>query len=166
METKDWINVAAILLSPVIAVLVTLWYQSRKEKRDIKLDIFFTLMENRASLSISDEFVKAINSIDFVFDGDNDIKQGWTAYYNSLSSKNPDPAIQGHLYIDLLSAIATHLGYRSLRQTEIDRYYIPQSHGNDAERQREVSDELLRLLKASEHYGAPRVVVADEKIKR
>ena len=148
METKDWINVAAILLSPVIAVLVTLWYQSRKEKRDIKLDIFFTLMENRASLSISDEFVKAINSIDFVFDGDN------------------DPAIQGHLYIDLLSAIATHLGYRSLRQTEIDRYYIPQSHGNDAERQREVSDELLRLLKASEHYGAPRVVVADEKIKR
>lgn len=49
MEAKDYINICAILLSPVIAVCITLWYQNRAERMKTKKDIFFTLMKNRTS---------------------------------------------------------------------------------------------------------------------
>jgi hypothetical protein len=152
----EWINVLAILFSPVIAVGVTLWYQKRSEIIKTKKDIFFTLMKNRNSIHIPNEWVQALNSIDFIFDDDEKIKNIWAALYDNYNSKNPDFAQRIRLQIDLLSAIASHLGYRNLTQTQIDKYYTPQLHGDQAVRQQEISDELLRVLKATENYGTPR----------
>jgi len=42
----------AIVLGPVIAVLITLWYQRYKEKRDLKQRVFFELMANRKAFPV------------------------------------------------------------------------------------------------------------------
>ena len=36
MELKDWINIIAIVLSPIVAVLITMWLTTRNEKRKEK----------------------------------------------------------------------------------------------------------------------------------
>lgn len=156
MQPKDYINIAAILLSPVIAVCITLWYQNRVEKLKTKKEVFFVLMKNRKMLQIPIEYVAALNSIEVVFHGQKQVISLWEQYYDNLNSINPDLVKRGHLQLDLLAAIAKHLGYDSLKQTQIDRYYEPQLYHNQQARNQEISDELLRTLKASEHYGAPR----------
>ncbi|HEY2581637.1 MAG TPA: DUF6680 family protein [Mucilaginibacter sp.] len=157
------INVLAILFSPLIAVGVTLWYQKRSEIIRTKKDIFFTIMKNRNSIYVPNDYVQALNSIDFIFNDDEKIKNLWAEYYANLNSKNPDFAARGHLYIDLLSAIASHLGYSNLTQTQIDKYYTPQLHGDEVAMNGEIRAELLRVLKASENYGMPRKDGDDKK---
>jgi len=152
----EWINVFAILLSPVIAVSITLWYQNRSEKRKTKRELFFTLMKHRNSIHIPPEYVEALNKIDVVFYNQEKIITLWVQYFDNLSSANPNLSKRGHLHIDLLSAIAKHLGYENLKQTQIDRYYEPQLYQNQLLRQQEISDELLRTLKNSENYGTER----------
>jgi hypothetical protein len=152
----QWINIVAILISPMFAVCITLWYQNRAEKIKTKKRVFFVLMKHRNSIHIPPEYVEALNSIDVVFHNQQEIINLWVRYYDSLSNPNPNVQQRGHLHIDLLSAIAKHLGYENLKQTQIDRYYEPQLYQNQLARQQEISDELLRTLKASEHYGAPR----------
>ena len=56
----------AILLSPVIAVLITVWLQNRKERRATKLWVFNTLIATRHD-PIKDENVRALNMVDVVF---------------------------------------------------------------------------------------------------
>ncbi len=153
MEFKDWITIAAILLSPVFAVSITLWYQKRANKKDIKEDIFFTLMENRSAFYISQETVQALNSIDFVFQDDEKIINLWSAYYDSLNPLNHDPVKSSRLYIDLLSVIASHLGYKKLTQMQIDKFYTPQMHIDQVEQYRNMSEEFSRVLKASDNFG-------------
>ena len=48
-----------------------------------------------------------------------------------------------HKYLDLLSAIANSLGYRSLTQTHIDKF------GDQAQLSLETQTEWLRVLKAT-----------------
>lgn len=150
----EWINVLAILLSPVIAVGVTLWYQKRAEIRTIKKDIFFTLMKNRNSIYIPVDYVQALNSIDFVFHDDEIVKSLWASLYDNYNSKSPDLQQRARLQIDLLTAIASHLGYSNLTQMQINKYYTPQIHGEEIERSKAISDELLRVLKASESLAS------------
>jgi hypothetical protein len=45
--------------------------------------------------------------------------------------------------------MATVLGYRRLRQTDIDRFYAPQAHGTQAALTQELQTEFLRVLKAT-----------------
>ncbi|MEO8886584.1 MAG: DUF6680 family protein [Mucilaginibacter sp.] len=157
MQPKDWINILAILISPVFAVCITLWYQNRAEKLKTKRSVFFTLMKYRNSIHIPNEYVEALNSIDVVFHKQQNIVNLWAEYYDNLCSDNPNISKRGHLKIDLLAAIAKHLGYERLKQTQIDRYYEPILYQNQQNRQQEISDELLRTLKASENYGTPRI---------
>jgi hypothetical protein len=54
-----------------------------------------------------------------------------------------------HQYIELLSAMATSLRYRSIQQTDIDKFYSPQAYGDQATMNAEIQKELLRVLKAT-----------------
>jgi hypothetical protein len=153
MEIKDWINVAAILLSPAFAVTITLWYQRRADKRNVKEDIFFILMENRSSLHIAQETVQALNSIDFAFQDDQRVINIWSAYYDSLSPVNHDPIKSNRLYIELLSIIALHLGYKKLTQMQIDKFYTPQMHIDQVENFNKINKEFSRVLEASDSFG-------------
>ncbi|MDE2314976.1 MAG: hypothetical protein KGK06_01085, partial [Xanthomonadaceae bacterium] len=61
-----WLTIAAVLLSPLIAVQVTRYLDNKKEVRERQLWIFKTLMATRAS-SMSPHHVEALNRIDLEF---------------------------------------------------------------------------------------------------
>lgn len=47
MECKDILNLIAIIVIPIVAVLVGQWLQNKSKKRKDKMHIFKTLMTSR-----------------------------------------------------------------------------------------------------------------------
>lgn len=78
-------EIVAVLLSPIIAVVVTLWYQSRKEKRDTKRWLFGTLIATRHS-PLTEESVRALNMIDVVFFNSQPVRKLWREYFDMLNN--------------------------------------------------------------------------------
>ena len=144
----DIINITAIIIGPIFAVGITLWWQRRREKRDSKERLFLTLMAHRRAFPPSIEWVNALNVIDVVFAEHPQVVQLWHEYYAGLA--NP-PANQNyqqreHTYLLMLSAMARSLGYRRLEQTDIDKFYSPQAHADQMALNYKCQTEWLRVL--------------------
>lgn len=154
--TSEQISVAqlvvttfAIILGPFFGAYFTLSYQKRKEEKDEKNRLFLMLMAHRKSYPPSLELVNGLNLIDAVFTKHPEVVRLWHDYYDLLC-QNP---VNGHLmeakYLDLLSEMAKVLGYASMSQTAIARFYSPTAHINQANLNFEIQNELLRVLKSS-----------------
>jgi|GEM_PF-1124555 len=148
------INIFAILLSPVIAVCITLWYQNYKAKQKEKINLFLTLMANRKTFPRPYSVVNNLNTIDLVFQKHTSVLILWHQYYDSLHQKaeNVDWEKQNHLYLDMLTEMARILGYKNLKQTEIDKFYTPISFDKQIEISQELQHELLRVLKGTSRF--------------
>jgi len=154
MDTAT-VTVLAILLSPAIAVGVTLWFERRKDRRSSKVWILHTLMQNRHYSSPSDEQVRALNMIDVVYRHSTEVRSLWHEYFDMLSNEglaNPLGFSQRNKkYLELLAAMAKDVGYgRSLTHLDIDRVYTPTGLAKYNERAEAISNELLRVLKGSQ----------------
>ena len=174
-QTVTIINVVALLVSPVIAVVITLWFQWWNEKRRSKLWAFHTLLGYRHA-PLSEEPLRALNSIDALFYKDASVRRLWHDYFSMLNNEglnNENGWRQRNTkYLEMLAEMAKVLGYgQKLTHLDIDRVYRPTGVAMAAERSEALADELLRVLRgtqglavvpASSHSGAkeePRVVV-------
>jgi hypothetical protein len=144
--TTQTMNILAVIIGPIIAVLITLWYQKYKEKQNTKHRVFLTLMAHRKSSPPSFALVEVLNTLDVVFADRTEVIHLWHEYYDLLYTKPPNFQLMGHKYLELLSAIAVDLGYKNLQQTDIDKFYIPQGHVDLFEWRGNIQKELLRVL--------------------
>lgn len=151
MEIKDWITFAGLIIGPISAVCITLWYTRRTERRGSKERLFITLMIHRRANPIPADWVNGLNLIDVTFAGNRAVIDKWHEFYRELNW--PKDQINwtqvGHLKLELLSEMAAALGYRRLPQTDIDRFYIPQAIMDQNVLAAEVQQEFLRVLKAT-----------------
>lgn len=148
-----WVSILAILLSPVIAVLVTVSLQGRKEKRNQKLWIFNTLIATRHT-PIVDENVRALNMIDVVFHDSARVRQLWHEYFDMLCNEglnNPNGWGQRQKKnLELITEMAKVVGYgAAITHLDVDRVYYPVGLGEQSQKAQEIAVELLRVLKAS-----------------
>jgi hypothetical protein len=159
------ISILAILLSPVIAVGVTLWSQRRKDRRDGKLWILNTLMQTRHHGPASDEKVRALNMIDVVFRKAPKVRGLWHEYFDMVNNAGMNNPL-GHdqwnrRYLEMLAAMAKDVGYgQEITALDIDRVYSPVGFGKFNERSEAISDELLRVLKGSQGLSVTPVHVS------
>jgi hypothetical protein len=161
---RDVVNIVAIIIGPIAAVLITLWLQNRKEERDGKIKLFMALLANRKSYPVSPDWAKALNLIDAVFQDNPKILVLWHDYYALLQKQNlnqNEEKERNHKYLELMSAIAETLGFHKLHQTDIDKFYIPQAHADQANLNASCQLEWLRVLKNTERL----VVVPKENPK-
>jgi hypothetical protein len=86
MKFMDIINIIAIITGPLFAVLITLWWQERKEKRDKKINLFTMLLAYRKTYPVSPEWARGLNLIDVVFQNHPRVLELWHQYYDMLSS--------------------------------------------------------------------------------
>lgn len=84
----DIINIIAIIISPIVAVIVGQYLQTKSKKPEDKLEIFKTLMVSRG-LGGSTESVRALNIIEVVFSDDKNVLNQWKKYYDKLYVENP-----------------------------------------------------------------------------
>lgn len=144
-----WVTGLAIFLGPLAGVLFTLWFQSRKERKDAKLQLFLILMSERKS-SVTTQVAQALNKIDVVFSDSKEVKTLWHEYYALLHQPPGEP--RAHKWLELLAAMAANLGYSRLSQIDLDKFYVPQGHVDDAEFQRKVSQQWSRVLENTERF--------------
>jgi len=147
------VNIAAILLSPVIAVLVTLWLSARRQVYDRQLQVLLTLFGNRHR-PISNDTVQALSVIDVVFAKNERVRRLWREYFEMLGNAglgNPSGWAQRDQKLrELIHAMAQSLGFRGkLDHHDTERIYVPEGMGRQDERSEAIANELLRVLKAS-----------------
>ena len=76
-------------------------------------------------------------------------RHAWREYLDSLNEKSPHFDSSNSFRLDLLSEMAVSLGYKNLKQTEIDRFYSPKYFGSQMSRQEILFQENLRILTRS-----------------
>lgn len=140
------VQIVAVSVIPIIVWLAGVKYQDRKAKKQAQLELFLTLMANRQKNPISREWVDALNSIDVVFQDDKKVRAAWRDYLDSLDQKSPHFDNSNSYKLDLLSEMAESLGYKQLKQTEIDRFYSPIYFGSQQTQQEVLFNELIRVL--------------------
>jgi hypothetical protein len=154
MNISDWAIVLATVTAPVTSVVITLWWQTRKEKRDAKERLFLTLMAHRKTFPPAIEWVNALNVIDVVFADQPQVVELWHRYYDGLAipPSNQNYQQRDHTYLLMLSAMARSLGYRRLEQTDIDKFYSPQVHGDQMQMNYQCQAEWLRVLQNTARF--------------
>ena len=128
MECKDILNLIAIVVIPIAAVLIGQYLQNRAEIRKDKMQIFKTLMTSRI-YGWTQESVHCLNIIDIVFADDKKVRNAWKDLYDKYCVKDPDEVqlkkIQNAQY-KLLETIAQSLGYKGKVTWEtIQNPYVP-----------------------------------------
>lgn len=128
MECKDILNLIAIVVIPIAAVLIGQYLQNRAEIRKDKMQIFKTLMTSRI-YGWTQESVHCLNIIDIVFADDKIVRDAWKDLYDKYCVQNPDAAqlkkIQNAQY-KLLETISKSLGYKDKVTWEtIQNPYVP-----------------------------------------
>lgn len=129
MGCKDILNLAAIIIIPISAVLIGQWLQDRSERRKDKMQIFKTLMTSRIYGWTTDS-VHALNLIDVVFANDVSVRTAWRNLLEAYSSTEQSELMakkRHNLMYKLLDAMAENLGYKNKITWEaIQNPYIPQ----------------------------------------
>lgn len=128
MECKHILNLIAIVVIPIAAVLIGQYLQNRAEIRKDKMQIFKTLMTSRI-YGWTQESVHCLNIIDIVFADDKTVRDAWKDLYDKYCVQNPDAAqlkkIQNAQY-KLLEIISKSLGYKDKVTWEtIQNPYVP-----------------------------------------
>lgn len=104
VKVTDLVMVVAVLAGPIAAVGITLWAQTRNEKRATRLRLFLALMGERQALVVSQETARSLNTIDVVFAGCAPVIQAWHLYYASLHQQPNQGRV--HAWLELLTAMA------------------------------------------------------------
>ena len=79
------LNLLALILIPIVAVIIGQHLQNVSAKRKDKMDVFKTMMMNRIGWSV--EGTRAMNIIDIVFSDDKNVRQAWSEYYLGYKDK-------------------------------------------------------------------------------
>lgn len=146
-------QILAVALIPIITWFMGVGYQNRHAKRSAKQELFFTLMANRKAAIINKDWVDALNQIDVIFQDDKKVRRAWREYLDSLNENSPHFVNNNSYLLDLLSEMAISLGYKNLKQTEIDRVYSPKAFGDISTQQQKLLQETIRVLSNSESFG-------------
>ena len=132
------INIIAIIISPIVAVVVGQYLQNQSKKRNEKMEIFKLLMFSRG-LGWSIERVRALNIIEIVFSEDKEVLAQWKVYYDKLNVDDPSETDLLKMKTEenkLLEVMAKSLGYKDKITWEtIQKPYIPQGLINSIEQQ-------------------------------
>lgn len=153
MKTYDWINLAAILFSPLIAVLVTVYLQDRKERQRTMTAVFFTVVANRHQ-RLDEEVIKHLNAIDVVFANCRDVRKRWSEYREITEQSPSTPNWSKNLddkYVELMGEMAKVLGYsKKISQIELSRSYQPELFAMQSEFGAEIQAKLLKVLRGEQ----------------
>lgn len=109
------LNIVAILLVPIVAVIVGQKLQERAKRREDKMQIFKVFMTGRGR-SWSLDMLWSLNMIDVVFADDNAVIRQWRIYYDKLCIENPSDRDLKKIRIEknkLIEEIANSLGYKN-----------------------------------------------------
>ncbi len=150
------ISILAILLSPLVAVLVSMWIQNKKERRQQQFWILSTLMASRAD-QLTPDNIKALNLIDLTFRNTPTVRRLWREYFEMLNNEGLNNPVgwqqRSSKNIELITAMAKELGFgKTISHLDVGRIYAPVGPWEQFMKGRELQEEFLRVLKATAKF--------------
>jgi uncharacterized protein DUF6680 len=150
-ETLGLLTLVAIAVSPVIAVLVTVWLADRKEAREHKVWLLRTLIGTRHNPT-GDETIRALNLIDVVFHDAPRVRALWHEYYDMLNNAGLNNPVGWEQWnkknLELVTEMAQTLGYgRAITHLDAARVYTPVALGEQTRKNAALVDGFLDLFK-------------------
>lgn len=116
----EWINLAALVIIPILAVIIAQYLQDRSEKRKDKMRVFSHLMSYRSFGYVDQYSVNVFNSVPIVFYDDKDVIEKYNAYLKSLNIKPEDVQVKQKEIEDnktkMLEAMAKALKYKKHKE--------------------------------------------------
>lgn len=116
--------IATALISGLLATVITIYWQRHTQIKQSKMRVFETLMAYRYMV-ISEESVKALNSIDVIFYKDNAVRTAYKDFLNEADKKlelNPNIADK---HLKLLEEMSKVLKLGEIHWDDIKRAYYP-----------------------------------------
>ncbi len=149
----DVLTVVAIVLSPLVAVLVSMWLQDRKEKRHRQYWVFATIVSNRHQKTTAD-VVQALNTIDIAFANDRTVRELWKDYLEiaelDMSKASAAKRLEDK-YVEMIHAMGRSLGLGDqVSQLQMSQIYFPVGLGNQLLQGQDIMDHALRVLKGEQ----------------
>lgn len=147
-------TIAAILLGPIAAVVVTRWMDDRSATRLRRYGVFRDLMRTRAA-KISPPHVDALNLVEIEFHQFPTVKSAWQRYMDNLFTTAPTDAGEQsnffvrreQLFIKLVQEVAKTVGLKSVDITDVmTNNYYPQGWQNEQQEQQQVRQLLIQAL--------------------
>ena len=149
MRFEDVLNIIALIVIPIIAVVIGQHLQNRSKRRDDKMEIFKTLMISRA-VGWTNESVRALNIIEVVFSDNKSVLKQWKIYYDKLCVENPTETNIKKIQTErdkLIETIARALGYKNKITWEtIQNPYIPKGMVDLMEQQQKYQNNQLEIM--------------------
>lgn len=125
----EWIDLVAIIVIPILAVIIGQYLQDRSEKRKDKMRVFTHLMSYRSFGYIDQYSVNIFNSVPIIFYDDKEVIEKYNSYLKSLNIKPDDAQIKQKEIEDnktkMLEAMAKALKYKNINWELIQNPYIP-----------------------------------------
>lgn len=147
VKLSDCLNIIAIVVSPIAAVWISIYIQERRERRNRMFSTFLTLISTRHTVA-SEEQVRAFNSIDVLFHECVNVRRHWREYLELLNQ--PGRQVEWEVKkLELLKSMAVQLNYKdSIDALDLFRTYGPKGLMEERQKQAQLVDELLRVLKS------------------
>lgn len=149
MRCEDILNLIALIIIPIIAVIIGQYLQNRAKKREDKMDIFKALMTSRA-FGWTNASVYALNTLEIVFSDNKAVLQQWKIYYDKLCIEQPTDTDLKRIQTErdkLIETIAKSLGYKNKITWEtIQNPYIPKGMIDSMEQQQKQQNSQVEIV--------------------
>lgn len=166
----DIINIIAIIVIPIFAVLIGQWLQNRSEKRKDKVRVFSHLMSYRAIGYVDQQSVNILNLIPIVFNDDKNVIEKYNIYLKSLNIKTEDfPQKQKEIENNktkMLEEMAKNLGYKNINWEIIQNPYLPQGLINEINSMNLFKEEQLKVVEKINQQMCKPQIKKENKTKK
>lgn len=175
VTATSWLTIIAIVVGPIAAVQIEKYLEGRREKTRRRMDVFRTLMVNRAT-PLAPDNVAALNSIDLIFEGDKfkTVRGKWRTLLSHFEDhpkgdqQNYEQAMivwtnrNNDLTGQLLQEMGKTLGY-DFGDVDIKKaIYYPRGLGDQETANLLIRNGLVRLLTGNQELHV-RTIVNDEQ---
>jgi hypothetical protein len=153
MAPQIWIAIVAIITGPTSALLIGKYLEERRAKKNRKIQIFRSLMANRAS-RLSAAWVEALNGIETEFYGQTKVIEAWRVVIDQLYSDDANDPKKSDQWLatltdsmnDMLYEMAESLDYHFDRVTIKRNAYNPKLWGEIELEQHAIRKKFLEVL--------------------
>jgi hypothetical protein len=154
-----YVNLAAIVLGPLIGIWVTRLIDKAGEARNRRWELFVTLQRTRG-LELTPDHVAAINMIPVLFRKDAAVMRAWEelldslndAGWNSAEKEVKDRVIElsNNKRTNLRNKVAEAVGAKLPTKEEHKYGYVPIAWSNEYLQTMEAREQLLKVLKGQQ----------------
>ena len=156
MTLVDGLTIFALIAGPVSAVLITRYFDRRREVNRRKWEVFRNLMCYRKQ-TLSQGFVSSLNLLEVEFHDDKDVLTAWESLYNHLNSEEPANDNRRKTFYDereklratLLQKVAQSLGIKLNSLDMLQSGCYPQGWEWDEAAQLSLRRKLSEVLEGS-----------------